>query len=142
MGDLTRLVDYYDGAGEQTLEHAVDQSHAKNITKVERGALLAIETTARPLMDSEPIPRHMMPAQNKFEAESAAEELKVVLGWHFNFRGLRINLPDNKFIAWSKDVREMINRGTTHAKEIKQNIGRFTHLGVVIPPVHHFMSPL
>ena len=34
VGDLTRLVDYYDGAGEQTLEHAVDQSHAKNITKV------------------------------------------------------------------------------------------------------------
>ena len=50
--------------------------------------------------------------------------------------------PTNKFIAWSTDVREMINHGTTRAQEIEQNIGRFTHLGVVMPSVHHFMSCL
>ena len=120
----------------------VDLPGTKNVTKVERGALLAIETTARPLMDSEPIPRHMMPAQNKFEAESAAEELKVVLGWHFNFRGLRINLPDNKFIAWSNDIKVMLETKSSRAKELESCIGRMGHIGRILPMINHFLSGL
>jgi hypothetical protein len=41
-----------------------------------------------------------MPTKNKFEAEATAEETKMILGWHFNFRLLAISLPDNKFIAY------------------------------------------
>lgn len=84
----------------------------------------------------------MMPAQNKFEAESAAEELKVVLGWHFNFRGLRINLPDNKFIAWSNDIKVMLETKSSRAKELESCIGRMGHIGRILPMINHFLSGL
>lgn len=73
------------------------------------------------------------------EAEAAAEDTKMILGWLWDFHRLLLSLPTNKFIAWSKGIKEMINQGTTHAKELEQNIGRFTNLGVAMPSVYHFI---
>jgi hypothetical protein len=111
-----------------------------NAIRCERATLLAIETVARPKDGKEPIPREDMEARNKLEAEAGLEELKTVLGWLLDTRRLRVKLPKNKFIAWSNIIREMIQRGTTTAKELESIIGRLVHLGMAIPLVYHFLS--
>ena len=83
-----------------------------------------------------------MKARNNLKAKVEAEEIKIILGWLWNFHQLLLFLLTKKIIAWSKDIRKMINKGTIHAKELGQNIGRFTHLGVVMPFVRHFMGHL
>jgi hypothetical protein len=53
-----------------------------------------------------------------------------------------ITLPDNKFHAYSKAILEMLQRGWTSKGELESNIGRWVHLGQIIPTGHHFLSRL
>jgi hypothetical protein len=127
---------------DDTCALGVDLPGSNNVTKIERAVLLALETTARQLMENEPIPRDDMPAKNKFKAEAAAEETKMILGWHFNFRLLAVSLPDNKFIAWSGSITIMLdNKGST-AKELDTCIGKIGHVSWVLPGINHFLSGL
>ena len=64
----------------------------------------------------------------------------MILGWFFDFRNLRVYLPENKYIAWSKLILDMLERGESFHKKIEETIGRLAHLGFIIPHVHHFMS--
>jgi hypothetical protein len=79
-----------------------------------------------------------MEALNKLAAEAAPEELKVVLGWLFDSRRLRISLPDNKAIAWTKEIEEMLEAGRASAKRLEKNIGRYVNISQIIPMIHHF----
>ncbi len=83
-----------------------------------------------------------MDAQNKPIAETGLTEQKIILGWSFKFRRMTISLPENKFRAYSKVVSEIINRGWTSKREMETNIGRWVHLGQIVPPVHHFLGRL
>ena len=83
-----------------------------------------------------------MPAEYKFEAEAAAEETKIVLGWHFHFRLLIISLPDNKFITWSASISSMLESKVTRAKELETYIGRMGHVLFILPGINHFLSGL
>jgi hypothetical protein len=62
-----------------------------------------------------------MEARNKLHAEAGLEEQKTVLGWLIDTRHLLVRLPKNKFIAWSNIIGEMMQKGTTHAKEIEKH---------------------
>ena len=55
---------------------------------------------------------------------------------------MTIALPDNKFHAYSIAFSEMLKRGWTSKGELETNIGRWVHLGKIIPTVHHFLSRL
>ncbi len=112
-----------------------------NAQRMTGSAMLAIFSAACP-NQNEPIPREPMEALNKLFAEAAPEEIKIILGWIFDFHQMLILLPENKFIVWTKELLEMIARGTSTAKDLSQHIGRFVHLGVVIPVLHHFLSRL
>ena len=81
-----------------------------------------------------------MEARNKLHAEAGLEEQKTVLGWLIDTRHLLVRLPKNKFIAWSNISGEMMQKGTTIAKELESIIGRLVHLGMAIPLVYHFLS--
>jgi hypothetical protein len=69
-----------------------------------RAIPLAIRTIARPLVDSDVIPRKDIISLKKFEAKGRLEEVKKILGWIINTRSLSITLPDDKFKAWSSDI--------------------------------------
>jgi hypothetical protein len=45
-----------------------------------------------------------MDACDKLFAEAGLTELKMILGWEFNFQRLKVALPENKFIVWTTDV--------------------------------------
>jgi hypothetical protein len=55
---------------------------------------------------------------------------------------MTISLLENKFIAYSRAIYDMVERGWTSKQELETNIGRWTHLGNVIPHIHHFHSRL
>jgi len=127
---------------DDTIGLAVELSGSMNSERLRRAILLAIHTAARSRHPDEPIPREEMAAIQKLLAEARCEEIKIVLGWLLNFRLLRISLPDNKFQAWSTAATDILRRGSTTAKELECNIGRWTHLGMILPSVHHFLSRL
>ncbi len=63
-----------------------------------------IEIAARPNNANKPIPGKKMVAEDKLMAEGGLAEMKVILGWHFNFRTLTITLLEHKYIAWSRKI--------------------------------------
>jgi hypothetical protein len=53
------------------------------------------------------------------------------------------NIPSRKQIqSLLKAISEIIDRGWTSKGELETNIGRWVHLGQIVPPVHHFLSRL
>ncbi len=74
-----------------------------------------------------------MDAQAKLKAKTGLTETKVILGWLLNFWTMTIALPEDKFIAYSQAISDMIKRGWTSKAELKMNIGQWVHLGQVLP---------
>jgi len=120
----------------------VDIPGTDNLARGMSAALLAIDSSSRRNHAHEPIPRESMDARDKLIAEAGLEETKMILGWFFDFRRLRISLPDNKYIAWSSHIHDLLQRGTSTAKELETIIGRLGHLALVVPGVYHFLSRL
>ncbi len=75
---------------------------------IEASSLLVIEAAASPRQAHEPLPREDMEVQNELEAKSAVEEIKTILGWIFDFHFFLILLPENKYLAWLRDIRNML----------------------------------
>lgn len=118
----------------------IDLPDTNNIQRSERAPLLAIHTCARPIHASEPIPRENMASLQKLKAEAQLTEIKTILGWVWDLRRLIISLPEHKYIAWSNDISNLIAARTVNTKALESTIGRLTHLSLVVPHVHHFLS--
>ena len=113
-----------------------------NVDRLGKFILLSIDAIARRLRKTESIPRSEMAAMNKLIAESLEEELKIVLGWFFNFRRLTMALPINKHAAWTGTFHQMIKTKKTNAKELRQQLGRMVHVSQVLPEINHFLNRL
>jgi hypothetical protein len=96
---------------------------SNNVARGQAAALLVIEATARPLHPNEPIPRESMDARDKLKAEAGLSKTKVILGLFFDFRRLMISIPENKFIAWTSAINELLVEGWSTAKELESTIG-------------------
>jgi hypothetical protein len=82
-----------------------------------------------------------MEALNKLAAETGAEEIKPTLGWILDLRQLIISLPENK-ATWIQAINDMLERGKTNADELESNIGRYVHVAMILPKLHHFLGCL
>ena len=120
----------------------IDISGTNHVACGQATALLTIETTARSNHPNEPIPQESMDARDKLFAEAGLTKLKMILGWEFDFRCLRISLPENKFITWTTDVNHLLAAGTTTAKDLESTIGQLGHLALFVPGAYHFLSRL
>jgi hypothetical protein len=118
----------------------IDLPHTNNKLRSEQAPLLAMHTCARPIHEAEPIPRQDMASKNKLKAEAQLSEIKTILGWTWDLRRLIISLPENKYIAWSGDIQSAISSRRTTTTKLESTIGRLTHLSLVVPHVHHFLS--
>jgi hypothetical protein len=83
-----------------------------------------------------------MVSENKLRSEAALAELQRILGWDWDLRRLIISLPINKFVAWTKMIKDTITSGYVNAKEFESTIRRLNHLALVVPFVNHFLSRL
>ena len=113
-----------------------------NMLRCESAALLAIHATVRESHPDDPSPREFMESRAKLIAEAGLTELKTVLGWVLDFRRLIISLPYNKYHAWSNNIREILSRDNSTARELETLVGRLGHVGTIIPMVYHFLSRL
>jgi hypothetical protein len=120
----------------------VDIPGTDHVARGQAAALLAIDTTPWPNHPEEPIPRKSMDARDKLIAEAGPTEMKIILGWDFDFQKLLISLPENKFIAWMTNIRKLLVKGSTTAKELKSTIGQLGHLALVVPGINNFLSRL
>ena len=103
-----------------TTGRTVDTEGSENITRLKRSNILEIHATSRPKHKNEPIPREEMAASNKLLVEAMLEETKTILGWVFDFRRLTISPPDNKCIAWSEAIQEILDNEIVTAKELEK----------------------
>ncbi len=101
----------------------VDIPGTDNLARCAAAGLLAIHTTAQPKHPNYLIPREEMEARNKLSSESKLKEEKFILRWHINFSHHVISLPENKFIAWTKSIKEILSGGISTAKELETMIG-------------------
>jgi hypothetical protein len=120
----------------------LDLPDCDNTKRSERAPLLAINAFSWRIHKEEPIPYYDMAACHKLIAEGLMEESKMILGWKWDFWCLTISLPPNKFTAWTNDINKMIIEKKVTAKELESTIGRLTHVSLIIPTVHHFLSRL
>jgi hypothetical protein len=91
---------------------------------------------------NEPIPHYEMAARKKLDAKGQLSEMKMILGWLWDIHSLTISLPENKLIAWTDGINKLITKKRVGKKELETMIGQLTHVSMIIPPVHHFLSRL
>jgi hypothetical protein len=104
---------------------------------------LAIHVTSRPHMgDTEPVRRQGLLSAPKLEAEGTPEEVHIVLGWTLNTRLLMVILPNDKFEAWSADLRTITNDGKASYGDLESTLGRLNHVAYLIPLARHFLNKL
>jgi hypothetical protein len=120
----------------------VDIENTKNATRLKQALLLGLTAVLREVSPTEALPCDDMDNRAKLKAETGLTKIKVILGWLLNFRTMTIALPENKFIAYSKAILDMLDQGWTSKGELKMNIGRWVHLGQITPFIHHFLSRL
>jgi hypothetical protein len=105
---------------------------------------LAIHVTTRPHAgtDSEPVPRRPLISLPKLLAEGSPAELQIVLGWRLNTRRLIVSLPDDKFIAWTRDIEDIVKTRRVSREQLESVIGRLNHAAAIMPLTRHFLGRL
>ena len=86
------------------------------------------------------LPRDNFIADDKNDAEGAAEEEKICLGLVLNTRTLTISLPTHKFKAWSAQVNETLHKRKIDIKSLRSLLGRMENIAIIIPMFGHFLS--
>jgi hypothetical protein len=121
---------------------SLDLPDSDNRKRFERAPLLAMDIYSRQPDPNEPIPHYKMAARKKLDAEGLLSKTKMILGGLWNFCNLTISLPENKLITWTDGIKNLIAKKKVCKKELETTIGRLTHVSMIIPPVHHFLSRL
>ena len=103
---------------------------------------LACHVLFRPVIKSDPIKRNNIINSEKHQAEGLLEEVKVILGWRFNFRSFKVFLPSSKLKDWSVDLDEAIENKKIKTKTFESIVGRLNHAGYVVPFGKYFLNRL
>ncbi len=112
--------------------------------RLAQAVLLSMEILGRPNTEFEPLVRDLLLSLEKAEAEGTPNELLIVLGWLLDTRRLLISLPQDKYIAWTNDLKAIINPPrAAHkyipGKTLESMEGRLQHVATVMPLAGHFM---
>jgi hypothetical protein len=105
---------------------------------------LAIFVTSRPHAgdSNEPIPRRSLMQAAKLIAEGTPAEVQTVLGWLLDTHRLQIQLPVDKFIAWTTDIATILESSRCTFGALESTTGRLNHVSFVIPLARHFLNRL
>lgn len=110
-----------------------------NVNKLQNCVPLPIHLIFRPL-GGEIVERKDLLSDKKLQGEGSRSEEKFVLGWDINTRLFIVKLPVHKFIAWSGDLREIINSKSTTFDDIKKVLGRLTNVSYIFFPGRFFLN--
>ena len=82
---------------DDTTSLCVDIEGSDNVERLRHCSLLAINVVPREFYENESIPRVATAEIKKLLAEARPEEIKIIMGWIFNFRELIVSPPENKY---------------------------------------------
>ncbi len=91
-------------------------------------------------MESKNIKRKDIVSYDKREAEGAAEEEKIYLGWLLNTRNLLVKLPNHKSTAWRSQISSLLEKKTVSNKELQSILGRMENVAQIMTPLGYFLS--
>ena len=81
-------------------------------------------------------------APNKLTAEGRPAEVQIVLEWSLDARRILVSLPEDKFRAWSQDLKCMLDKYNVTVAVLESLIGRLNHTSHLVPLSHHFLNHL
>lgn len=113
-----------------------------NSLRAIRAIPLAIHSIARPVNQSDDLPRVDIILTKKLRAEGTFEEIKTILGWVVNTRKLLISLPTDKHKKWTADIEKNIESKRISHKQLESLIGRLNHVAGILPMFRHFLGRL
>ena len=113
-----------------------------NLVRYTQAVPLAMHITSRPHAgdEEEPVPRRPILSQAKLEAEGSPAEIQTVLGWNIDTRRMLVSLPDDKFEAWTEELREFRSRPSCPRSAMETLVGRLNHTSLVMPDSRQFLS--
>ena len=103
---------------------------------------LALHVSMQPLASDKPVPRKETLSLPKLNAEGTPSEMMIVLGWWLDTRKLLLQLPDDKFIAYSQEVEEILDQGKINGKDLESIIDKFVHASYAVPLSRHYLDNL
>ena len=95
----------------------------------------------RPLQEDESLQRDDILSIKKLLAEATPAEHQTILGWIIDTRRLLIQLPENKFLAWTHAIDEILAKKGVKHSDIEASC-RLNHAGFIIPMSRHFLGRL
>jgi hypothetical protein len=114
--------------------------------KLKFATLLALEAVGRPTdnhLSSAAITRDNLVSLDKLRAEAGLSETKTLLGWELDTRRLTVQLTQEKFDTWTKQIRDILAaNGKTSKKVLESLIGRLNHTASIVLTARHFLSRL
>ena len=111
-----------------------------NLKRLETAPCTVLEAVAHSAKGSTFITRQHFISNEKNEAEGAAEEVKICLGWELDTRRLLVALPEHKFIAWHNEIEIMMKGRTVSNKTLQSILGRLETVASVLTPMGHFLN--
>ena len=112
--------------------------HLKHMTRALITVMHAIADKST--FQDQNISRKDIVANDKMEAEGAAEEKKICLGWLLKSRELSVTLPSHKAIAWSSQIDNSLSNATLSNKELQSILGRLENVAQIMIPLVHFLG--
>ena len=103
---------------------------------------LIIHSIFRPIDEKDPIKRDDNISSKKLKGEGQPSEIKTMLGWIINTRKMKVYLPKDKALAWSKDISNILKTNRVAHKELESTIGRLNHIGYILPTGRYFLNRL
>jgi hypothetical protein len=116
----------------------------RNLRREGHTVPLAAHVLSRPHAgdEAEPVPRKPLFAPSKQEIEGIPCEIMILLGWWFDTRRLIVSLPQDKFLAWTADLSQILMTGRTTVGELDSTVGRLNHASFLVPLSRHFLNDL
>ena len=121
---------------------SIGLDYEDEVQKSQQAPTIAVHTIFRPLSTTEPIPRDAPISERKLAGEGIPHEQKIMLGWKLCSRTCTIFLPKDKAKAWDNDIKQILESLTTSSKPMESLIGRFNHVGYIIPTARYFINRL
>ena len=131
---------FADGYIDDCLTAAVDIGDS--VLRGQEAPPLIIHAIFRPLDANEPIQREDNISEKKLKGEGQPSEIKTMLGWVINTRVMRVFLPEDKALAWSQDIKKILNTNRILHKDLESTIGRLNHIGYILPTGRYFLNRL
>ena len=116
-----------------------------NAIRTSSSILLSIFLLARPFCPNDTpsnISHNYMLNATKWLAEGRLEETKIVLGWWINTRKFIVAIPSDKYLAYSKQIIDILKANKVNNDNLMNLIGRLQRCAYVTPHSNYFMNRL